>query len=266
MRSMEEMFGLTGTIALVTGGYGHLGTAIVEALAAAGAAVGVAGRSTEKAERLCVMLRQRSPEVTVMPVEMDVTDSRSIKIGLDSVEREIGGVTLLVNNAARALPARPENITDDRWREGIAAALDSAFMCMRQAAGRIEAAGGGSIVNIASMYGIVSPDFRVYEDAESYLSPASYGAAKAALLQLTRYLAVYYAKAGIRVNAISPGAFPSSTRAEDQPFISQLVARVPMGRIGHPRDVGPAVVFLASDAAAYVTGHNLVIDGGWTIT
>lgn len=266
MIDMNALFGLAGKTAVVTGGYGHLGAAMVEALAAAGAAVAVVGRDEDKAEALCETLHRRYSKSVLMAARMDVTDSRSIVAALDRVEAELGALDVLVNNAARALPGRPEEITDALWREGVSAALDPVFLCTRETAPRMASAGGGSIVNIGSMYGLVSPDFGVYEGAESFFSPASYGAAKAALLQLTRYCAVYYADRGIRVNAISPGPFPSSTRPEDQEFIARLTARVPLRRIGRPADMRGAVVFLASDAAAFVTGHDLVVDGGWTIT
>jgi len=265
MMDMNALFGLAGKTAVVTGGYGHLGAAMVEALVAAGAAVAVTGRDADRAEALCKAIREQYPKADLMGTRMDVTDSGSIVAALDKVEATLGSLNVLVNNAGRALPSRPEDITDALWREGVTAALDPVFLCTRETAPRMAAAGSGSIINIASMFGLVSPDFRVYEGAEKFFSPASYGAAKAALLQLTRYCAVYYADRGIRVNAISPGPFPSSTAPQDQPFIARITDRVPLRRIGYPADIRGAVVFLASEASAFVTGHDLVVDGGWTI-
>jgi gluconate 5-dehydrogenase len=122
----------------------------------------------------------------------------------------------------------------------------------------------GSIVNIASMYGIVSPDFRAYENDADLLNPPNYGAAKAGIIQLTRYYAVYFAKDDIRVNCVSPGAFPSYDIKKRQNFIKKLSDRIPIGRIGNPEELGGAVVFLSSEASSYITGQNLVVDGGWT--
>jgi len=122
----------------------------------------------------------------------------------------------------------------------------------------------GSVVNVASMYGMVAPDQRLYEASPAYRNPPAYGAAKAAVLQLTRYAACALAPRGIRVNAVSPGPFPGETVQQDRRFIERLASRVPLGRIGSPEEMIGPVVFLLSDAASYVTGHNLVVDGGWT--
>jgi NAD(P)-dependent dehydrogenase (short-subunit alcohol dehydrogenase family) len=265
MMNINSLFGLEGKTAMVTGGYGHLGAAMVEVLAAAGAIVLVAGRDVARAQALCDRLRSENPDFAVTPSEMDVTDSRSVSEALDAAVVAHGAVDIMVNNAAKAFPGRLEETSDSAWSEGVRSALDSAFVCIREAARCMGGTGGGSIINVGSMYGLVSPDFRVYEGAEKNLSPPSYGAAKAGLMQLTRYCAVYFADSAIRVNAVSPGPFPQSTRPEDKEFIRRLAARVPLGRIGKPADLRGAVLFLASDASAFVTGHNLVVDGGWTV-
>ena len=129
----------------------------------------------------------------------------------------------------------------------------------------MRSAGAGSIVNVASMYGIVSPQPAAYAGSPDFHNPPAYGAAKAGVIQYTRYAAVHLAPDGVRVNAISPGPFPSPSVQEDPAFIAGLAARVPLGRIGRPEDLVGPLVFLLSDASRYVTGHNLVVDGGWTI-
>ena len=123
---------------------------------------------------------------------------------------------------------------------------------------------GGSIVNVSSMYGMVSPQPSLYAEHERFHNPPGYGAAKAGLLQFTRYAATHLAAKGIRVNALSPGAFPSPQVQRSEGFVRALEQRVPLGRIGQPEELGGAVVFLLSDASSYMTGHNLVVDGGWT--
>jgi len=123
----------------------------------------------------------------------------------------------------------------------------------------------GSIVNISSMYGMVAPDPVMYEGTPFPPNPPNYGAGKAALIQLTRYAAVQLAEDNVRVNSISPGSFPDESVQEEDNFVERLEKRVPLGRIGQPKEVGNAVAFLVSPASSYITGHNLVVDGGWTV-
>ncbi len=138
------------------------------------------------------------------------------------------------------------------------------MMATQAAAERMRAGGGGAIVNIASMYGVVSPQPLTYRGHPDFHSPPAYGAAKAGVIAFTRYAAVHLASANIRVNAVSPGPFPGPQAVSEAGFESELSRRVPLGRIGQPGELGPAIAFLLSDGASYVTGHNLVVDGGWT--
>jgi gluconate 5-dehydrogenase len=155
------------------------------------------------------------------------------------------------------IPAMPEEM----WAMGIEGTANVVFRCIRSAASLMKK--GGSIINISSIYGIVSPDPSIY-GTSGFNNPPAYGAGKAAVLQFTRYAACHLASKGIRVNSISPGAFPNKEVQENKKFISNLKRKIPLGRIGEPEDLAGAVVFLASDASSYVTGSNIVVDGGWT--
>jgi len=125
---------------------------------------------------------------------------------------------------------------------------------------------GGKIVNISSMYGVVVPDLKVYEGREEFLNPPNYGTAKAGVLHLTKYYAMYLAKYGINVNAISPGPFPSKEVQKDKIFIDRLISKVPLKRIGTPEDLSGVILLLSSAASNYITGQNICVDGGWTIS
>ena len=146
------------------------------------------------------------------------------------------------------------------WRADVDAHLNGYSFCCREAARAMRTNKRGSIINFGSTYGMVAPDFSIYADLDM-TTPAAYAAIKGGIINLTRFLASYYGKDGIRVNCVSPGGI-----ANNQPevFVQRYVSKTPLGRMGTPRDIAGAVVFLAADASAYVTGHNLVVDGGWT--
>ncbi|MDH7568633.1 MAG: SDR family oxidoreductase, partial [Armatimonadota bacterium] len=153
----------------------------------------------------------------------------------------------------------------DDFRRSLEVGVTGQFVAAQQAARHMRRTGGGSIINVASMHGLVASYPEVYEGLD-VTSPPNYHAAKGALVHLTRHLAAYWARDGIRVNCLSPGAFPHAPLRQRLPqFIRRLESRVPLGRVGEPHELMGAVLFLASDASSYCTGHNLVIDGGWTI-
>ncbi len=260
-----DKFKLTGKVAIVTGGYSHLGTAFTEALAEAEADVIIAGRNFEKAELLINKIREELHNSNVDFVYIDLATTESIKNAFKEVWQKYGKIDILVNNAVYCKHNILENMTDDEWNYCIDGTLNSLFRCIREIIPYMKQQKGGSIVNISSMYGMVSPDFRIYENNKHQLNPPNYGAAKAGVIQLTKYSAVWLSKYAIRVNCISPGPFPSCNVQQNKDFIDKLSNKVPLGRIGKPEDLKGALLFLASDASSYVTGHNLVVDGGWTI-
>jgi NAD(P)-dependent dehydrogenase (short-subunit alcohol dehydrogenase family) len=272
-RTVQQLFDLTGRVAIVTGGAGLLGKQFSEALVEAGANVVIASRTLENcrawADELSAYAatlptwRDRDPKTATLPVSLDVTEPDSCKEMVAAVLDRFGRVDVLVNNAyMRGTPAPPEELTPEAWRTWIDAGLSGAFYCAQAAAKPMLSQGSGSIINISSMYGVVATDVRIYPPGMPVNASAAYGAIKGGLINLTRTLAVVWAPQGVRVNCISPGGFPSTTINTE--FYEGFVNKVPLNRMGSRNDLKGAVVFLASEAAAYVVGHNLLVDGGWT--
>ena len=255
-----ELFSLKGKIAIVTGGCGHLGHAMVAALADAGASVWVAGTNHDK------FLRVFGFDTTLRFVKIDIMDSTSIREAFTKVAAEAGQIDVLINNAAQyaGIGKKSEDLSDDDWVRCIEGIAGSTYKCIREVLPFMKA--GGSIVNIASMYGIVSPYLAVYEPpCEASLIPVNYSAGKASVIQMTRYFGTYLIDRKIRVNSISPGPFPSPKVQENKVFADRLREKNPSHRLGDPEDLKGAVLFLASDASKYVVGQNIQVDGGWTI-
>lgn len=258
-----EAFKLTGKVLIVTGGTGHLGRATCAAIAAAGGQVAVCSTRQERAEELATHLSDRHG-VRAAGFELDLKQQSSINACAANVQQHFGRIDGLVNNAYFGASNNFASMTPQEWNEGLeGAATTPMFMMQACLPSIIEAE--GSIVNVSSMYGMVSPDPRMYEGTDFGTNPANYGAGKAALLQLTRYAAVHLAPENVRVNAVSPGPFPNEEVQKNALFVKRLEERVPLRRIGEPEEVGNAIVFLTSEAASFITGHNLVVDGGWTI-
>lgn len=255
-----ELFSLKGKTAIVTGGCGHLGQAMVAALTDAGATVWVAGTSLEKFYKVF------GPDTMLRFVKIDIMDSTSIREAFSQVAAEAGHIDVLINNAAQyaGIGKKSEDLSDDDWVRCIEGIAGSTYKCIREVLPFMQA--GGSIVNIASMYGIVSPYLAVYEPpCEASLIPVNYSAGKASVIQMTRYFGIYLIDRKIRVNSISPGPFPSPKVQENKVFADRLREKNPSHRLGDPEDLKGAVLFLASDASNYVVGQNIQVDGGWTI-
>ncbi len=257
---LHSLFDLSGRVAVLTGGAGLLGFQMARALCDAGARVTLASRDEAKCRAAAERLKALGGEAVGLAV--DVTDPRDC----DRLAREAAArwdrLDIWINNAAQvqgcAVPLEQQSPED--WKATLDACLNSVFYGAQAAARIMQAQKRGVIVNIASIYGLVSPDPRIYGDS-GINSPPQYAAAKGGVVQLTRYLAVHLAPHHIRVNALSPGGFFDG---HDPDFLANYNARTPLGRMGSETDLMGALVFLASDASAYVTGHNLVVDGGWT--
>ena len=264
MNKMQNKFSLYDKKVLVSGATGYLGRAMVYGLAELGATVLVNGRSEEHVKKLSQQLTKNG--LTAIPAVFDINDQDSVRSWFsDNCITQLNG---LVNNAYSGNAGSLATATEDDYRNSYEIGLVSAHRLLQQALPSLRTAvhycGQASVVNIGSVYGVVSPDQRIYENTNA-VNPPFYGAAKAALLQWTRYAACELGNEGIRVNAISPGPFPSEDVQETNPyFTATLASKVPMGRIGQAEELQGPLSFLISDASSFVNGANLMVDGGWT--
>jgi gluconate 5-dehydrogenase len=231
-------------------------------LSEAGATVLIMGRSPEALHE--VAAGSDMGPGRVMPFTGDASVAEDIAQALEEIIKVAGKVDGWVNNAYSGGGGRLLEQTRDQVDATTRGLGDVILATQRAAQAMIACEGSGSIVNIASMYGMVSPYPEVYSDHRMWHSPPAYGAVKAGVIQFTRYAATHLAPAGVRVNCVSPGPFPSKTVQQDAAFIERLTERVPLARIGQAHEVAGAVLFLLSDAASYITGANLAVDGGWT--
>ena len=257
-----DRFSLRGKTAVVTAGAGPLfGSSISEALAEAGARVITASRSLARNREYAATLAARTG-AEVHGMELDIGDVDSIAAFHREVLERCGRVEVLVNSALvrDANSGSFETQTLDAWRRSAAGDMVGLYAICKAFVGSMAAAGGGSIINIASIYGVVGNDPSLYEGTDMVQSP-TYNFVKAGMINFTRYVANYYGKAGVRANCISPGGY---TAGQPEPFVASYRKRVPLGRMLDNEDLKGAVVFLASEASAYVTGHNLMVDGGFT--
>lgn len=257
---------IDGKVAIVTGGAGQLGSQMCDALAEAGAHVVVASRNLDNCQRKAAELSGRHAEA--IAIAADVTVPESVKAMVEVVLERFARIDILVNSAYSGVSNTFEKMSLEEFESATRGVLSSAFLCSQGVAPAMKAQGAGAIINIASIYGLVSPDHSIYGNSE-FNSPCNYGAAKAGLIQFTRWLAVYLASFGVRVNSITPGGFYSEQYREvpdyEDVFVRNYCQRTPLGRMGDEGDLKGAIVYLASDASRYVTGHNLVVDGGWTV-
>ena len=241
---------LKGRIIIVTGGNGLLGKAIIERIKAEGA--------------FCVNFEiNHKTNDDLSNVECDITNQESIDNALSLVIDKYHKIDGLVNNAypkTKDWGDKFEDIKIDSWKQNVDWQLNSYFYMSQKVAIQMVKQKRGSIINMASMYGVVAPDFTVY-DGTNMTMPAAYSAIKGGLVNLTRYIAAYYGPQQIRVNTVSPGGIFDN---QNTIFVRNYEKKVPMRRMGTPSDIAPSVVFLLSDDSKYITGQNLIIDGGWT--
>lgn len=254
---MKDLFDLKNKVGVVTGGYGHLGAAISKALYYQGATVYVLGRDQEA-------FNNKFQDTGIRFLLGDISSTESIKRAFSKIIETKGKIDVLVNNAVYINGQDPEAISDQQFIGSLDGVIASVYRCIREVIPYMKEKESGRIINISSMYGVVSPDFTLYSENPQFLNPPHYGAAKAGVIQLSRYYASFLGRYNILVNSISPGPFPSEIVQQEKSFVEKLAERTMLGRIGSPEEVAGGVVFLASNAASFITGHNLVIDGGWT--
>jgi len=248
------LFDLTGRLALVTGSSRGIGYALAGGLARAGARIVLNGRDADRLEAAAGSLRAAGADVVTRP--FDVSDPAAVEASVDAIERDVGPIAILVNNAGMQHRAPLQDFPDDKWRQLMQTNLDSVFFMSRAVGRRMIGRGAGKVINIASVNA---------ELGRAGIAP--YTATKGAIRQLTRGMACDWARHGIQVNAIGPGYFDTElTEAlvKDAEFTAWLQKRTPAGRWGNPEELVGAAVFLASDASSFVNGQILYVDGGMT--
>lgn len=253
-----ERFSLKDRVAIVTGGAGAgYGSQIATALAEAGAHVVATSRSRERAERAAERLRAEG--LSVSGDSLDVSDARSVSELVSRVLEEHGRIDILVNNAAENCLDPLETVRLEDWNRVLATNITGTMLASRAVAPAMFERGSGVVINLSSVYGLVSPDPRIY-GRSGLNSPLVYGATKAAILQMTRWLAVHWAPV-IRVNSVTPGGLFAD---QDPEFVRAYVERTPLRRMGGRDDLKGVALLLASDASAWITGQNFIVDGGLT--
>jgi NAD(P)-dependent dehydrogenase (short-subunit alcohol dehydrogenase family) len=271
---VDAGFSLRGRVAIVTGAAGLLGREHCRALGAAGATVIATDLDASACEATAAALRDELPS-PVHAVAADVTAPESLLALRDRILALAGRIDVLVNNAAindrfedtahAARQSRFENYPVEMFRRVLDVNVTGVFLASQILGAEMARRRAGSIVNVASTYGLVGPDQRIYrrpDGTQAFWKSAAYPASKGAVLAFTRFLATTWAEDGVRVNSISPGGVAQD--GQEPYFVHQYAARTPLGRMADPRELRGAVLFLASDASSYVTGTNLVVDGGWT--
>lgn len=263
IKKINDLISLKGKISIVTGGAGHLGSAISETLAELGSDVVIVARDKQKGNEFASKLAKEFSIKSTFE-EIDLNSREAIDSFFKNKEMKID---ILVNNAFTwPSISKLEETSWDDFERTIQSGITSPFYFTKKTL-ELMKSGGGSIINIGSMYGMVSPNFKIYRNKPKMGNALSYNASKAAVIQMTKYLAVHCSKWNIRVNCISPGSFPRPGTFSDgkEWFESELKEMNPLHMLGEPWHLKGAVALLASNLGAYITGQNIPIDGGWTI-
>jgi NAD(P)-dependent dehydrogenase (short-subunit alcohol dehydrogenase family) len=272
---MNNPFALTGRVAVITGGAGLLGVKHAEAIAFGGGVPVLVDVDGPRAADRAAALRQEF-DVDASADAADITSPEDVGALLRRVLARYGRIDILINNAANnpkveagvdASWSRLERFPLAQWEADLAVGLTGAFICAQILGSEMARRGKGVILNVASDLAVIAPDQRLYRetgrsDADQPVKPVTYSVVKTGLIGLTRYLATYWSDRGVRVNAISPGGVYNGQPPE---FVARLSALIPMARMAHVDEYRGAVLFLCSDASSYMTGHNLVVDGGRSV-
>ncbi len=269
MSYTEKLFDLKDRVAIVTGGNGQLGTEYVKTLIQAGARVAI----FDVATKLNDQLQELSKKSPIELFTVNITKKEELEKALSEIEKKWDTPSVLINNAALDSPpgANPdenksfEDYSLKSWQSVVDVNLTGTFLCCQVIGAKMAEAGRGSVINISSTYGVVSPNQNIYayraKTGKPFVKPVGYSASKSAILNLTRYLATYWAKKGVRVNTLVPGGVFNN---QDEQFLKNYSELTPLGRMAKKDEYNGAILFLASDASSYMTGSTLVVDGGWT--
>lgn len=265
-------YNLQDRVAVITGGAGLLGKGYCQTLAEAGAHVVVVDIEMDLASSLAEQIQQATG-VETLALETDVSKYDSVQTMISTILERFGKVDILVNNAALDPKFDPEHASQhtnrfedfpfEAWKTALDVNVTGMFLCAQAVSKPMLESNSGVIVNVSSTYGLVGPDQRLYERQGEPMryKPVTYTVSKAAVLGLTRYLATYFANTGIRVNTLTPGGVFAG---HDEEFVHRYSSKTVLGRMAKPDEMSDALLFLVSDASSYMTGANLVVDGGWT--
>jgi NAD(P)-dependent dehydrogenase (short-subunit alcohol dehydrogenase family) len=257
---MNTLFDLTGKTALITGAGGYLGSAMAMALAESGCRLVVTSRDAKRALGIAESLPSVDGTEHV-GIALDHMDENSINEGFSQALEKTGGLDILVNNGNEAVGKDWKDVSAEEFNRQLGNETGYFLLSRALRNHTVERRVPGSVIMIGSMYGVVGSYPDTYKDICA-ISPVAYHALKGGIIQMTRHLAVCWAKDEMRVNCLSPGPFPAESVSEK--LVSRLEEKCPMGRMGKPDELKGAVVFLASQASSYMTGQNMIIDGGWT--
>ena len=260
---LENLFSLKNRTALIIGGAGLLGSEICDAFIEHKATIFIASRNQKKGSELIEKLKVKYPDLNAHSLKVDITDNKSINTMTEKLKKLTNNkLDILVNCGNEIKKNTFDSISNEDWDNDINSTLNGVF---KTVVPLLKKSKQGNILFIGSMYGHVAPDYRLYDD-KKFSNPPSYGAGKAGIIQLTKYLASFLSPDGIRVNCLSPGPFPFESTQKDNPdFIKRLGEKNPMNRIGNPYEIKGVAILLCSDASSYITGQNLCVDGGWSI-
>jgi gluconate 5-dehydrogenase len=256
---MKEIYSVKNKVIVITGATGYLGSKMVEHLSLAGALVMVLSTELEKSKSLCTKLDLNLNQA----FEVDISDGKSIKTCFEQIFRQFHAIDVLVNNAYFGVNKRYDLYSKEDWHKSFDGTVISMDMVVKEAVSYMKKNTESSIINISSMYGMVSPNPDAYPK-EEMINPLSYGVGKAGIIQYTKYIAMQLASYNIRVNTISYGPFPNINLINDEDFIERLAEKTFVKRVGKPSEVTSAVYFLALSESSFITGQNIVVDGGWT--
>lgn len=275
-KKINDLFDVSSKTVLVTGASGFLGREVANLFALNDSTVILLGRS-EKVHSVADEIKTKTGSTKIFPYQTDFYNRPQLAKTVATIQKDFP-VHVLINNAYDMGPntgfntetGRLENLDYETWQRSFESGIYWAFYLSQQIGLSMKPT-GGSIINVSSMYGLVSPDPTLYEGT-TFFNPATYGVMKSGVLALTRYLAAFFAKENIRCNAVSPGPFSNTQTksansvAEDDPFLRKVSNKTVLKRVGKPEELDGVFLLLASDASSYITGQNFVVDGGWTVT